>query len=108
MASDPPQDAAINLENRDDDSTGPSNHNDFETNRQFLTFSWWLLHRGWRDIMQKVEAAVKDVFGPLRMPEDITSERLSFLIIDVRKQVEGSTPAERSYDILLPPIHLTI
>lgn len=37
---------------------------DMATNTQYLTFSWWLLHKGWRDIADKVGAAVKQVFGP--------------------------------------------
>lgn len=69
--------------------------NDFETNRKFLTFSWWLLHRGWRDIMERVESAVKEEFGPLNPREDITREKLSALTLDIRRKVEGATEEER-------------
>lgn len=48
--------------------------------------------------MQKVEAAVKEVFGPLNPREDIPLERLSALILEVRKKVEGATPEERKYE----------
>ena len=34
------------MENRDDDNYDNMYGNDFETNRKYLTFSWWLLHRG--------------------------------------------------------------
>lgn len=34
------------------------------TDNQYLTFSWWLLHKGWRGIAEKVDVAVKQVFGP--------------------------------------------
>lgn len=95
LASHPPQDPTISLENRDDDNVEQSYGNDFETNRKFLTFSWWLLHRGWRDIMEKVQAAVRDVFGPLNPREDISLERLSSLILDVRRKIEGATTEER-------------
>lgn len=37
---------------------------DAEVNRQYLIFSWWFLNRGWRRVKDKVESAVKDVFGP--------------------------------------------
>lgn len=37
---------------------------DMATNHQYLTFSWWLLDRGWRNVAEKVELAVKQVFGP--------------------------------------------
>lgn len=83
------------MEDRDDDRPEQTYGNDFETNRKFLTFSWWLLHRGWREIMKKVEAAVTEVFGPLNPREDISLERISHLIVEVRKKVEGATEEER-------------
>ena len=83
------------MENRDDHNLEQNYGNDFETNRKFLTFSWWLLHRGWKDIQEKVQAAVIEVFGPLNPRDDIGLERLSSLILDVRRNVEGATPEER-------------
>ena len=97
MASQALQDSAINLENNDDDKTDQSYGTDFETNRKFLTFSWWLLNCGWRDVSQTVESAVKAVFGPLNPREDVSMERLSTLILDVRRKIEGATAEERRY-----------
>lgn len=37
---------------------------DAEINRQYLIFSWWFLNRGWKRVRDRVEAAVKEVFGP--------------------------------------------
>ncbi|MCJ1394689.1 peroxin [Xylographa bjoerkii] len=108
LASHQPNDSTISLENHDDDRAEQTYGNDFQTNRKFLTFSWWLLHRGWRDIMKKVEAAVKEVFGPLNPREDVSLERLSSLIVEVRKKVEGTTEEERRTQkwlpYLLPPL----
>ena len=95
QASYAPQTSTISLENRDDDGLDRSYGNDFKTNRKYLTFSWWLLHRGWRDIMMKVEGAVKEVFGPLKPTENVRLDDLSTLILDVRRRVEGSTVEER-------------
>ncbi|KAL9102914.1 MAG: hypothetical protein Q9163_002006 [Psora crenata] len=107
QASYSPRTPTVNLENRDDDGVQRSYGNDFETNRKYLTFSWWLLHRGWRGIMMTVESAVKEVFGPLRPTEDVGLEKMSALILDVRRKVEGSTVEERSahkwLSHLLPP-----
>ncbi|KAL8953231.1 MAG: hypothetical protein Q9222_000884 [Ikaeria aurantiellina] len=107
MASHSPQDPTISLENLDDDNIDQTYGNDFETNRKFLTFSWWLLHRGWRDMMEKVETAVKSTFGPLNPREDISLEKLSALILDVRRRIEGGTPEDRRshkwLPYLLPP-----
>lgn len=45
--------------------------------------------------MMNVEDAVKEVFGSVNPREDIPLERISSLILDVRKAVEGATPEER-------------
>ena len=33
------------------------------TEAEYLTFSWWLLHRGWLVVAARVKEAVVDVFG---------------------------------------------
>ena len=107
LASPPTSANKISLENRDDDGFENAYGNDFETNRKYLSFSWWLLHRGCRDIMEKVTTAVKEIFGPLNPREDITLEKLSELTVLVRKRVEGFTEEERKHmkwlPFLLPP-----
>lgn len=109
LASPPPdaQSSTISLENRDDDNYENVYGNDFETNRKYLTFSWWLLHRGSKQIMDRVMAAVKDVFGPVNIREDLSLERLGDLIMQVRKTIEGATEEERRSQkwlgYLLPP-----
>jgi peroxin-3 len=99
--------STISLENHDDDNPDQAYGNDFETNRRYLTFSWWLLHRGWREVMLKVEAAVKDVFSNLSPRDDVTMQKFSELTIEVRKRVEGATESDRQatrwLQYLLPP-----
>jgi peroxin-3 len=95
-------DSIISLENNDDDNPDQAYGNDFETNRRYLTFSWWLLHRGWKEVMLKVQAAVQEVFGPLSPRDDVTMERFSELTLEVRKKVEGATPADRQATRWLP------
>lgn len=87
----------IKLENNDDDNFEQAYGNDFETNRRYLSLSWWLLHKGCIDLMEKVRVAVKDVFGMLNPREEITLEKLSELTLEVRKRVEGATEEERRY-----------
>ncbi|CZT05394.1 hypothetical protein WAI453_005046 [Rhynchosporium graminicola] len=99
--------STISLENNDDDNPDQAYGNDFETNRRYLTFSWWLLHKGWREVMLKVEAAVKEVFSTLNPRDDISMQRFSELTLEVRRKVEGATEAERKEGkwlrFLLPP-----
>jgi peroxin-3 len=91
----PGQSSVISLEDHDDATANINFGNDFETNRRYLTFSWYLLHRGYGQIMAKVRTAVEDVFGSVSPAEGLTAERLRELVMSVRKQVEGSSEQER-------------
>jgi len=95
----------INLENHDDDNFDQAYGNDFETNRRYLSLSWWLLHKGCLEIIEKVRVAVKEVFGLLNPREEITLERLSELTLEVRKRVEGATEEERRYAARISRLH---
>lgn len=101
------QSATISLENNDDDNTDQAYGSDFDTNRKYLTFSWWLLNKGWVDVMHRVESAVRSVFGTLNPRDLISFERFSDLTMEVRKQIEGATAEERRsakwLQFLLPP-----
>ncbi|KAM7204987.1 Peroxin-3 domain containing protein [Rhypophila sp. PSN 637] len=99
--------ATISLENNDDDSPEQAYGSDFEVNRKYLTFSWWLLNRGWVDIMQRVETSVRQVFGHLSPRDSITFDTFARLTGDVRHLIEGSSPGTgagtRWLPFLLPP-----
>lgn len=84
--------ATISLENKDDDNSTEAYGDDFEVNRKYLTFSWWLLNKGWVDVMQRVEAAVRQVFGQTSPRDKVTFETFSNMSKEVRKLVEGGAP----------------
>lgn len=88
--------AAISLEDNDDVRPDQVYGSDFDMNRKYLTFSWWLLNRGWADLMRRVEAAVRGSFGHLSPRDVLTFDAFSEMTLKVRKAVEGSTPEERS------------
>ncbi|KAI5790104.1 Peroxin-3 [Geopyxis carbonaria] len=99
----------IRLESHEDKSNC-SNIVDLETNRQYLMFSWWLLHRGWRSLMTKVECATKEVFGPLTPRDTISLGKFRELAMEVRKLVEtsnqpkdGTAQGSTWLPYLLPP-----
>lgn len=107
------REGAIALENNDDDGDfdgeGQAYSSDFEVNRKYLTFSWWLLNRGWVDVMQRVESAVRQVFGPLSPRDTITFDAFSKLTREVRTIIEGSSSSGVSTQwlpFLLPPQNL--
>lgn len=97
--------ATISLENNDDDNPEHAYGSDFDVNRRYLTFSWWLLNRGWVDIMQRVEVAVRDVFGHLSPRDTLTLETFSTLTGDVRRLIEGggAQGSAQWLPFLLPP-----
>ncbi|KAL4957770.1 Peroxin-3-domain-containing protein [Aspergillus filifer] len=102
----PADSSKIKLEDHDDDLTQTLG-NDFETNRRYLAFSWWLLHRGWKQILEEVQAAVVEVFGSLNPRDDISFDKLSELTLQARKKIEGDTEENRKHkkwlSYLLPP-----
>ncbi|KAL2127708.1 hypothetical protein VTI74DRAFT_10289 [Chaetomium olivicolor] len=93
----------ISLENNDDDSAEQAYGTDFDVNRKYLTFSWWLLNRGWVDVMQRVEAAVRQVFGHLSPRDTVTLDTFAKLSRDVRTLVEGGSGVATNWlPFLLP------
>jgi peroxin-3 len=34
-----------------------------EAERMYLTYSWWILHEGWKGVKEKVDEEVDRVFG---------------------------------------------
>lgn len=100
---------SISLEDHDDSNLGSSANfgNDFETNRKYLTFSWFLLHRGYAKILEDVQAAVTEVFTGTSPTEALTARKLSDLTLEVRKKIEGATEqdryATRWLPFMLPP-----
>jgi len=78
-------DPTIKLESHENDPIGGPN---LETNRQYLTFSWWLLHRGWQLLSARVEGATRVVFGLLTPRDTITLSKFRELTMEVRRIVE--------------------
>ncbi|KAJ2968985.1 hypothetical protein NUW58_g10097 [Xylaria curta] len=102
--------STISLENNDDDNPEQTYGSDFEANRKYLTFSWWLLNRGWTDVMEKVETAVREVFGHLSPRDLLSFDTFSQLALEVRKKVEktpeSNRPGAQWLPFLLPPTPL--
>lgn len=85
----------ISLENKDDDNSTDAYGEDFEVNRKYLTFSWWLLNKGWIDVMQRVEAAVRQVFGQMSPRDQVSFSSFSKMTREVRRLVEGPLVSEQ-------------
>ncbi|KAJ3213116.1 peroxin [Dinochytrium kinnereticum] len=91
-----------------DPATGESRKGlSFETERQYLTFSWFLLNVGWSECVARVRKAVEEVIESLPLDFPTTYATLVDLIEEVRKRVELASPRRSElysfHTLLLPP-----
>ncbi|KAI8919403.1 Peroxin-3 [Powellomyces hirtus] len=61
-----------------------------ETERKYLTFSWYVLNVGWKQCVKKVQAAVEEVIGSMSLKEPVTYDILIDVIGRIREKVEHS------------------
>ncbi|KAI8575944.1 hypothetical protein K450DRAFT_259067 [Umbelopsis ramanniana AG] len=61
---------------------------DIDVEGKFLSFSWWLLHKGWKGLAARVEAAVHEVFGSIQLKHATNYEETLRLIKRVRHLIE--------------------
>ncbi|KAJ3167135.1 peroxin [Geranomyces variabilis] len=61
-----------------------------ETERKYLTFSWYVLNVGWKQCVKKVQAAVDEVVGSMSLKEPITYNSVIDIITRVREKVENN------------------
>ncbi|KAK8865737.1 hypothetical protein IAR55_000883 [Kwoniella newhampshirensis] len=59
-----------------------------EAERLFLTYSWWLLHEGWKPVASRVDLAVGKVFGNMPLKKDLTGADWEQGLKEVRAEVE--------------------
>lgn len=97
-----------------DESDGPNPHNsaqeeEAQTNRMYLTYSWWLLNKGWESLSKQIEAAVLKVFDTVNPRADLSLAELSELIGQVQYLIDFPESSQEPQDflpILLPPAEL--
>ncbi|KAK7682742.1 hypothetical protein QCA50_014125 [Cerrena zonata] len=82
---------------------------DEETERMFLTLSWWILHVGWKDVGERVRRGVEEVFEGVSLKSKLNASELHRLMSDVRRRVEFEVTFEGKerrinfISTLLPP-----
>ncbi|KAI0061109.1 hypothetical protein BV25DRAFT_1917083 [Artomyces pyxidatus] len=82
---------------------------DEETERKYLTLSWWILNVGWKDVGERVRRAVEEVFEGVSLKGKLGPIELHRLISDVRRRVEHEVTFEgierriNFVSTLLPP-----
>ncbi|CAL1710069.1 unnamed protein product [Somion occarium] len=85
-----------------------------ETERKYLTLSWWILHVGWKDVGERVRKGVEEVFESVSLKTKFSANELFGLVSDVRRRVEFEVTFEGKErrinfaSTLLPPTPETL
>ncbi|GAA5846121.1 hypothetical protein JCM11251_001640 [Rhodosporidiobolus azoricus] len=77
-----------------------------DVERKYLTFSWWLLHEGWKVVEQRVKEAVEEVVGPLGLKTPLVYGELGALFGQLRRKIELDEETGKAFDfssVLHPP-----
>ncbi|KAH8553101.1 Peroxin-3 [Umbelopsis sp. PMI_123] len=70
---------------------------DIDIEGKFLSFSWWLLHKGWKRLAERVEAAVQEVFGSMQLKHATNYEETLRLIKRVRHLIEYDVESKQPH-----------
>ncbi|ODQ50351.1 Peroxin-3 [Saitoella complicata NRRL Y-17804] len=56
--------------------------------RDYLSFSWWLIHNGWKGLSAKVKTAVEELIGGMSLKEELSLAQFDLIISRIRAIVE--------------------
>lgn len=77
----------IDLNNDDED--GNTNPNDKDLSEQaFLSFTWWLLNKGWIRLNNIVNESVENIFNDINLRDEMSIEEFGKLIFEVQKNID--------------------
>ncbi|GAA5992588.1 hypothetical protein JCM11641_006535, partial [Rhodosporidiobolus odoratus] len=77
-----------------------------ETEQLYLTFSYWLLHNGWKDVEARARPAVEAVVGPMGLKTQLVYGEMGALFGELRRRVETDLETGEAIDFsaaFLPP-----
>lgn len=63
----------------------------------FLSFTWWLLNRGWANLNHIIGESVDVVFNEVNLREELTMDKFGSLIVEVQKSIDFKL-FERKYE----------
>ncbi|KAF9299894.1 peroxin [Mortierella antarctica] len=101
-------DASVRVESPTKGSmSSTSGQLDFQTEKKYLTFSYWLLHEGWRRWSEKVREVVEDIVGSISLKKTLTAREFSELLGEIRTrleytQVDGTRVPVNMREYMLP------
>ncbi|KAG0168457.1 peroxin [Apophysomyces sp. BC1034] len=81
---------------------------DPETERMFLSATWWLLHRGWQQCFVRVQMAVDEIVGSIPLKKAMSYKEAEELMHALRRRIEYEEDGETPYSFrswMLPDSH---
>ena len=67
-----------------------------DTERVYLTFSWWFLHRGWDVVATRVRTAVEETFGKTPLKAQLSWPEFLKMLSSARRKVEYEVLGEET------------
>ncbi|CAD6582113.1 MAG: peroxin [Cyphobasidiales sp. Tagirdzhanova-0007] len=78
---------------------------DLQTEKQYLTLSWWFLQRGWRQVSERVREVTAEALESVSLKSQLGLQELNSLLLDIRRKVEyKATGAVHSFASALFPL----
>lgn len=77
-------------------ANSPARGLDHDTERLYLTFSWWFLHHGWDRLSDRVSSAIDKTFSPLSVKAQLSMADLRALLNDARYLIEHDASSQSS------------
>jgi peroxin-3 len=76
----------------------------------YLSFSWWLLNRGWVVLKERVKSAVDEVFEDINPRVELTLDEFAILLSRAQKLIERVDEQGETFiaPVLLPPRNLEV
>ncbi|KAG7859793.1 hypothetical protein KL919_002498 [Ogataea angusta] len=95
--------ASLFLDNDEELATGSSGQDENLAEQAFLSYSWWLLNKGWIDIKNKVESSVEDIFGDINPRQELSIDEFATLINKTQQIIDKEIYAEKESEPLTEP-----
>lgn len=75
-----------------------------ETERKYLLLSWWLTHRGWRQVGHAIRQAVEGSLASVSLKSKIDTEDIRRIFNEARSVAESRVSEDQSQRLHLPSI----
>lgn len=86
-------------------------NSNYANEQAYLSFSWWLLNRGWLSLKDKIKSSVDEVFQDINPRVELTIEEFKNLLLKTTiliEKIDVNNDSSFISSVLLPPRNLEI